>query len=270
MNIETHPCFSGCCTDYARIHLPVAPKCNMQCNYCVRNFSCANENRPGVTIKVMEPKESLEWYIQKKSSVKDLTVVGIAGPGDSLENWSKTSETLKLIREYDSDVQFCLSTNGLLLPEYVEELIKVGVEFVTVTVNAINPQVGAKVYSFVNNNGVILKGDEAAEYLWSRQKEGIEKLVAAGICVKINSVAIPGVNFEEIKNVAKTVGKMGCEVQNIIPMIPVFGSVFANIPEPTAKEVFALRNECKKFIRQMEHCTRCRADAVGTLKCKQK
>lgn len=268
MNIETHPCFSGCCTDYARIHLPVAPECNMQCNYCVRKFSCANENRPGVTVKVMEPAEALAWYVRMKAVTKNLTVVGIAGPGDSLVNWTKTKQTIQLIREYDKDVQFCMSTNGLLLPEYVDELTKNGIEFVTVTVNAVDAIVGAKIYAYIQFNGTRIEGVKAAELLWLKQKEGIEKLVKAGICVKINTVAIPGINMEEIPNVAQIVGELGCEVQNIIPLLPVAGAAFGDLSEPKYDEISALRNKCKSYIRQMEHCTRCRADAVGSLKCK--
>ncbi|MDO4179417.1 MAG: radical SAM protein [Phascolarctobacterium sp.] len=265
MNIETHPCFSSCCSNYARIHLPVAPACNMQCNYCVRKFSCANENRPGVTVKVMSPEEALLWYKDMQAQTPMLTVVGIAGPGDSLANWSQTKRTLELIRTYDRSVQFCLSTNGLLLPDYVDDLLGTGVEFVTVTVNAIDPRIGTKIYSFINDGTKILKGEEAAKLLWDRQREGIKKLVAAGICVKINSVAIPGINLEEIVNVAQTVGELGCELQNIIPMLPVAGSAFGNLSEPAKEQIQTLRMRCRKYVRQMMHCARCRADAVGSL-----
>jgi MoaA/NifB/PqqE/SkfB family radical SAM enzyme len=27
---------------YARVHIPVAPKCNLQCNFCNRKFDCVN------------------------------------------------------------------------------------------------------------------------------------------------------------------------------------------------------------------------------------
>ena len=42
-----HPCYScGSAQKNARMHLPIAPKCNIQCNYCVRKFDCSNESRP--------------------------------------------------------------------------------------------------------------------------------------------------------------------------------------------------------------------------------
>ncbi|MDO4177944.1 MAG: radical SAM protein [Phascolarctobacterium sp.] len=265
MKIETHPCFSSCCTEYARIHLPVAPLCNMQCNYCVRKFSCANETRPGVTIKVMEPEEVFRWYQKAKATVPKLTVVGIARPGDTLVNWTKVVETLNLIRAYDKEVQFCISTNGLLLPKYIDALINADVEFVTVTVNAVHPEVGAKIYSFIEYENVTYQGVPAAELLWQKQQEGIRKLVAAGACVKINTVDIPGINLEEIPKIAQAVGELGCEVHNIIPMLPAKESVFGAIHEPDAQTMLALRKACQKYLRQLQHCTRCRADAVGKL-----
>ena len=112
--LETHPCFTARCSDYARIHLPVAPKCNIQCNYCLRKYSCVNESRPGVAARVMEPEAAAEWYFEMKAKVPKLTVAGIAGPGDALANWPAVSKTLSLIRKADKDVFFCLSTNGLL------------------------------------------------------------------------------------------------------------------------------------------------------------
>jgi len=39
---------------------PSPPKCNIQCNYCIRDFDCVNESRPGVTSKVLSPEESLD------------------------------------------------------------------------------------------------------------------------------------------------------------------------------------------------------------------
>ena len=60
--IRTHPCY---CEDahrsFARMHLPVAPRCNIQCNFCNRRFDCCNESRPGVTSEVLTPEEKREW-----------------------------------------------------------------------------------------------------------------------------------------------------------------------------------------------------------------
>ena len=39
MNLDNHPCFNpDACKSFGRVHLPVAPLCNIQCNFCNRQF----------------------------------------------------------------------------------------------------------------------------------------------------------------------------------------------------------------------------------------
>ena len=158
---KTHPCFScDSAHKYARMHLPIAPKCNVSCNYCLRKFDCVNESRPGVTTDVLSAEEAFAKYKLVKSKMDNLKVVGIAGPGDALANFDEVRKTLKLIKEYDNEVTFCLSTNGLMLPFYAQELIDLGVTHVTVTMNAIDPKITAKVYKFIDYLGVTYTGEE--------------------------------------------------------------------------------------------------------------
>jgi len=57
--IATHPCYSEAAHHhYARMHVAVAPACNIQCNYCNRKFDCANESRPGVVSELLTPAEA--------------------------------------------------------------------------------------------------------------------------------------------------------------------------------------------------------------------
>lgn len=261
-----HPCFAEKANRYARIHLPVAPACNIQCRYCLRKFCCANECRPGVTARVMSPEEGLAWYASQKQNIPEITVAGIAGPGDALANWNAVKETLQLVRQADADVFFCLSTNGLLLPEYAQEVAETGVKFLTVTVNCVSPGIGARLYSYVYYQEKMYRGKEAASLLFRQQVQGIKLAKKLGMYVKINCVAIDGVNEKEIEKVAQLAGNMGCDVMNIIPLLPVPGSELENARPLPCDKIEALRKACGKMIRQMKHCNRCRADAVGRLK----
>jgi uncharacterized Fe-S cluster-containing radical SAM superfamily protein len=184
---ETHPCFNCGNGKNARIHLPVAPKCNIQCNYCVRKYDCPNESRPGVTTAVLSPDEAVARYIDAKSRIPNMTVVGIAGPGDALANFDETKETLTRIREIDPDVTFCLSTNGLLLPLYAQELVDLGVSHVTVTINAVDPEIGAKIYKHIDYLGTRYTGSAAAAILLANQLAGLRYLTARGVVCKVNT-----------------------------------------------------------------------------------
>lgn len=263
---DRHPCYSADAQHkFARLHLPVAPACNISCNYCSRKFDCVNESRPGVTSEILSPAAALERFNIVKHRLPNLSVVGIAGPGDALANWPQTRATLEIIRESDPDIIFCLSTNGLMLPDYAEEIIGLGVRHVTVTVNCVDPDVGAAIYRQVTFGGVTYSGRAGAELLLSRQLAGIAALVAAGALVKINIVMVKGINDRHIPAVVKAVKDLGVFVTNIMPMIPAPGSAFEYLPQTSMKEVTAMRDLCQLDIRQMRHCRQCRADAVGLL-----
>jgi len=261
--IQEHPCFSeNACHLFGRMHLAVAPKCNIQCNYCVRKFDCVNESRPGVTSKVLTPQEALERVREVLDMVHYIKVVAVAGPGEPLYN-EETFETFRLVKDEFPHLMRCLSTNGLLLPERIDDIDELGIGTVTVTLNAVDPEIGKDIYSFVNYQGKKYTGREAAEILLKNQLEGIREAVKRKVLIKVNTVLIPTVNDTHIIEVAKTVGKMGVYLQNVIPLIPQYK--FAHITPPTPKEKREIQAACGKYMRQMTHCRHCRADAIGRL-----
>jgi nitrogen fixation protein NifB len=261
--ISEHPCYSDkACHAFGRCHLPVAPKCNIQCNYCVRDFDCVNESRPGVTSRVLQPEEALDLVRKVVKDYPYVKVIGIAGPGEPLAN-PETFETLRLVHDEFPNLIMCISTNGLMLPESIEELAKNDVGNVTVTLNAIDPVIGEKIYSWVEYDGKRYHGRDAAELLLSQQLKGIEMAVAKKMFVKVNTVYIPGINDDHIPRIAKKVGEMGAFTFNVIPLIPQYK--FAGVTPPTPKEKREMQDRCAPYIKQMRHCARCRADAIGKL-----
>ena len=261
--IQEHPCFSAnACHAFGRMHLAVAPECNIQCNYCIREFDCVNESRPGVTSKVLSPEEALERVREVITNFQYIKVIGIAGPGEPLFN-EETFETLRLLQEEFPHLIKCLSTNGLLLPEKVDLLNELGVSNITVTMSAVDPDIGEKIYSYVNYGGKRYTGREAAELLLEKQLEGLKRSVELGIITKVNTVLIPTVNDHHIVEVAKKARELGVYLQNIMPLIPQYK--FADIVPPTPSEKRAMQDECSKITKQMRHCRQCRADAIGRL-----
>ncbi|MEM0449686.1 MAG: nitrogenase cofactor biosynthesis protein NifB [Methanomassiliicoccales archaeon] len=263
--LDTHPCYNEkACKKFARMHLPVAPACNVQCNYCNRKYDCSNESRPGVTSEVLTPEEAVEKVRYVRQKIPYLSVIGIAGPGDPLANES-TFRTLELVSKAFPDMTLCLSTNGLNLANNVDRLKALGVKFVTITINAVDPEIAAKMYQFVIWEGKVLRGLEAGKRMVENQLLGLRKAVEAGMLVKVNTVMVPGVNSHHIPEVAKKVKKLGAYIVNILPLIPVPGTPFAEIRPPTPRERKELQDICEPKIKQMRHCRQCRADAIGLL-----
>ncbi len=110
LDLARHPCFNEDAKHhFGRLHLPVAPKCNIKCNYCDRKYDCVNESRPGVTSAVLTPGQALRYVERVMEKEADISVVGIAGPGDPLANPAETLETLRLIREKIPRACSCVS-----------------------------------------------------------------------------------------------------------------------------------------------------------------
>ena len=118
--VRDHPCYSEeAHHHFARMHVAVAPACNVQCHYCNRKFDCASESRPGVVSERLSPDEAVRKVLAVAAAVPEISVVGIAGPGDALANAEATFATLDGLRRAAPDLTLCLSTNGLALPRNV-------------------------------------------------------------------------------------------------------------------------------------------------------
>ncbi|MDI9395865.1 MAG: nitrogenase cofactor biosynthesis protein NifB [Euryarchaeota archaeon] len=261
--IAEHPCYDKKAQHkYGRIHLAVAPKCNIQCNFCVREFDCVNESRPGVTSKVLSPQEALEKTRQIVADYPFIKVVGIAGPGDPLAN-DATFETFELIKNEFPELTLCMSTNGLLLPEKLQEILRVGVSTLTVTVNAIDPEIQAKIVDHIVYHGKVYRGVEAAEIQVKNQLEGIKAAIDAGLVLKVNTVLIPGINDRHVVEIARKLNELGVYIMNVMPLINQ--GAFADLEPPTAEERKAVQEACEPYVMQMRHCRQCRADAYGLL-----
>ena len=270
--INAHPCYSeGAHQHYARIHVAVAPACNIQCNYCNRKYDCSNESRPGVTSGKLSAEEAVKKVLYVGGDIQQLSVVGIAGPGDALANPKKTFDTFRMLQEKAPDLKLCLSTNGLRIADYIDEIEKYNVDHVTVTINTVDEsgEIGSQIYPWVHWEHKKVWGKEGAKILLEKQLEGIQLLTQRGILVKANSVLIPGINDKDLPNVAKKLKEMNVFLHNIMPLLssPEFGTKFGldGVPSATDQETMAAQEACGMDMKLMSHCRQCRADAVGLI-----
>jgi len=266
VDTSLHPCFNeGVKGTRARIHLPVAPKCNLMCNFCNRKYDCVNESRPGVTSAVLSPAQAEHYLAMALEREPRISVAGIAGPGDPFANARETLDTCGRIRRRWPEMILCLATNGLELGDHLDEVAEIGVSHVTVTVNAIDPDIAGEIYSWARVGKVLYRGKDAGAILLARQAEAIKGLKDRGVIVKANTIVIPGVNDHHVEAVAERMRELGVDMLNCIPMHPNKDTKFENVPEPSKEMMAELRDRAEVYLPQMRHCKRCRADAVGLL-----
>ena len=259
--MNQHPCFNDMAHDrVGRIHLPIAPRCNIQCNFCEHNV-CANLTiqHPGWTAKVLSVCEAVELVRSVARSGKENYVVGVAGPGDPLAN-EETFEALSVLHNHYPRILKCISTNGLLLGEKLSQILAAGISALTVTVNAPDSAVGKFIYSWVRYQETIYRGQQAAEVLVSSQLRGIKMALDAGLSLKVNTVLIPGVNDTHLVRLALLLRETGVRLMNIMPLVP--SGRMRDYRAPTCDELRRTRQACEVVIPQFYRCEQCRADVV--------
>jgi nitrogen fixation protein NifB len=261
--VPFHPCMHDTAHDQiARLHLPVAPRCNIHCRFCERKISPQGtcKNSPGTTSGILSPEQALittKGFIEKWGNH---SVVGVAGPGEPLAN-PETLETLALIRKEYPSLHLCLCTNGLNLPDSLDSIKKLGITQLTVTINGVDPKVVAKLQPWVQKNGTITIGTEGAQILIENQLEGIKAATRNGIFIKINTVVVPGINDTHVETIARTVKKLGAGLLNLMPVIP--RGDLGGMDAPDQCYLKGLKEKCKTIIPLFEKCKRCRADSAG-------
>lgn len=266
LDLSKHPCFNDAARHrFGRVHLPVAPNCNVQCNFCDRQYNCVNESRPGVTTTVLSPRQAIYYLDQAIEKDPRIAVVGIAGPGDPFASPQETLETLRLVRQRYPSMLLCVASNGMNVASYVDELAELNVSHVTLTINAVDPEIGAKVYAWIRDGRRPFRGSTGAAILLERQLEAVRLLKERDVLVKVNTILIPGVNEHHVGEVARAVKKRGAHVLNCIPLYPVKNTPFAELDAPTPEQLKAAREAAGEHLSLMHHCTRCRADATGLL-----
>lgn len=260
--MECHPCFSEQAHEsVGRVHLPVAPRCNIGCAFCERRV-CANLTiqHPGWAQQLLSPNEALQ-LVHKLAAERpnERFVVGVAGPGEPLAN-AETFATLALVHQAFPTLIKCVSSNGLLLEETLPQLLDVGVRALTVTVNAPDSQVGGEIYRWVRYDGTTFRGQQAARILIERQQGGIRAALAAGLTLKVNSVLVPGINDRHMVRLARQLKELGADLMNIMPLIP--GGQMADRRPPTCDELQLARSDCAEILPQFRVCEQCRADVI--------
>ncbi len=266
LDFSKHPCFNNDTRHlFGRVHLPVAPKCNVQCNFCNRKFDCINESRPGVTSSVLTPGQAMGYLDEVMARDSRIAVVGIAGPGDPFAEPERTLESLRRVRASWPEMLLCVASNGLNVAPYAADLAAVGTSHVTITVNAVDPAIAAKIYAWVRFKKKVYRGLDAGKIMLEQQLAAIRELKKYDLTLKINTIVIPGINEDHVLEVARAMKAEGADILNLMGLCNVPGTPFENLGEVPEDKMAQLREQAAAYLPQMTHCQRCRADAVGLI-----
>lgn len=202
---------------YESVSLPVAPMCNMMCNFCMRDADCiCNGNDPSCLSRIMTPRQAVSHALSEVRKNSRARVIKITGPGEPLYN-EQTFETLRRLNNEMPEFIFIINTNGLLLKEKIEELKELNVRMINVSVNAASIETAARLYSRIAVEGTSYRDlYEMSEKILNLQYEGIKECIAQGIRVGINTLYLRRINEDDIKEIALKYKRLGVKSMSLI------------------------------------------------------
>ena len=171
------------------LRITISNRCNENCLYCHHDgmVSSKDEMTPDELYKICK--------IAKRIGVRKIRLSG----GDPLVR-KDIVEIVEKIASLDFQ-DISLTTNGVLLGKYAEDLKKAGLDRVNVSLDTLNPETYKKVTSM--------------DYL-KEARDGILKAVEVGLYpVKINMVIMKDINQNEIKDMFEFCKEHGIILQLI-------------------------------------------------------
>ena len=176
--------------DYLRIS--VTQRCNFRCRYCM----------PSTPFNWV-PRENIlsfeEMFLFVKvaidGGVKKIRITG----GEPLVR-KGIEDFIKMIADYAPGIDLALTTNGYYLKNYARALKDAGLKRINMSLDSLRPE-RAK---FIAQRGVLYN-----------VLEGLDAALEAGLKVKLNTVALRGVNDDEIVSLLEFARSMGCQIRFI-------------------------------------------------------
>ena len=251
----SHPCFDADASGpVGRLQLPVAPRAN-----CKIRFDAAAKPLPA-----MRPEDAAAWAGQVVESGANVGIVGVAGPGDPLAAPEPTLRALRLVRRAYPEMPLCLTTLGLGAAECAGELAEIGLSHVTLSVDAVDPEVAGRIYAWIRPGTKTVPLAAAAELLVEAQAAAVIAFKAAGLTVKINTTIYPGVNEDHVEAVAERVAGLGADLMAVVPFHP--SGDFSAAPEvPDETLLSQARERASRHMPLLVEWAECGVEVGGTL-----
>ncbi|WLR53869.1 GTP 3',8-cyclase MoaA [Mesobacillus subterraneus] len=179
------------------LRISVIDRCNFRCQYCMP----AEIFGPDFAFL---PKSELLSYEEIERVAKifiELGVEKIRLTGGEPLMRKELPVLVKMLNEIEGLKDIALTTNGVMLPKYADELYAAGLKRVNISLDSLKDELFGQINGRNVGVGPVLKGIEAAK--------------KAGLGVKINTVIKKGLNDSEIIPMAEFCKKEGLELRYI-------------------------------------------------------
>lgn len=180
--------------EYMRIS--ITDRCNMRCRYCMPD---------GIEKVPMDRILTYEEILRIAEAALSLGITKFKVTGGEPLVRLGCPELVKNLKEIPGTEQVTLTTNGMELADYMDELVAAGIDGVNVSLDTMDEDK----FRYITKCGDL-----------SKVMSGIDAAIASGVKTKINCVPQRGFNENEIEDFARFAFERGIDVR-FIELMPV-------------------------------------------------
>ena len=134
----------------------------------------------------------------------------LAGPGEALV-CPMARIVLRILGWHYPGVMRSLWTNGLLLADQIDELVRLGLSTVIITINAFTRETSGRLYERLTYRGRGYRGGDAGILLSEKQWLGLSLAKDLGMRVVVHTSLIPWVNEQDLEHIVRRAGILGSD-----------------------------------------------------------
>ncbi|MBR5046743.1 MAG: GTP 3',8-cyclase MoaA [Eubacterium sp.] len=188
--------FDSFCREINYMRISITDRCNLRCRYCMPEDISLNPMED-----ILRYEEILEICQQAVGlGIHNYKITG----GEPLVRLG-CPDLIRELKQTPGVKQVTLTTNGVLLADYLEDLIRADIDGVNVSLDTMDPDKYAKITGFSRLTEVL---------------SGIRLALDAGLKLKINCVLQEGINGEDWEEVLKLAQKNPLDVR-FIELMPI-------------------------------------------------
>jgi len=188
----------NCDRPLLNLRISITQRCNLHCAYCHREGEVQRANAEA-------EKMTLPEIVRIAKTAVDLGIARIKLTGGEPLMRADVVELVKEISAIAGLRDLSMTTNGLLLDELAEPLVKAGLKRVNISLPSLNPQTYAKLMGGKLENSLA----------------GVKAAVEAGFSpIKLNMVVLRGVNVQDVNDMIDFTRDTGVILQ-LIELDPI-------------------------------------------------
>ncbi|MCL1802878.1 MAG: GTP 3',8-cyclase MoaA [Eubacteriaceae bacterium] len=201
------------------LRVSITDRCNLRCKYCMP------DELPFIPHgDILRYEEILQ--ICKAAAALGINAIKVTG-GEPLAR-KGCVDFIKDLKALPGIQAVTLTTNGVLLEPYIEELAQAGLDGINISLDTLNPE----------NYKKITGRDEFAK-VWS----ALQQTIKSPLYAKLNFVPIKGINDKEIVPFARLAEELPIHIRFIELMPTSLAGGFSGVPSEEA--LFAIKSEFK-------------------------